>query len=92
MCEWVYKHGQTCGYDAFSLALSGVLLRMRRVHLFLAQVGHRIGAILDFITEADMYLDSCDESLWFFLHYREAPPGTWYLSIGCTGIHIYIYI
>ena len=39
-----------------------------------------------------MYLDSCDESLWFFfLHYREAPPGTWYLSIGCTGIYIYIY-
>ena len=63
MCDWVYKDGQTCGYDAFSLALPGVLMRMRRVHLFLAQVGHRIGAIVDIITEADMYLDMCDESL-----------------------------
>ena len=67
-------------------------MRIWTVHLFLAQVGLRIGAILDFITEADMYLDSCDDSLLFFWHYREAPPGTWYLSIGCTGIYIYISI
>ena len=92
MCEWVYKHGQTCGYDAFSLALSGVLMRMRRVHLFLAQVGHRIGAILDFITEADMYLDSCDDSLWCFyciIAKLHPEPGICRLS---AQVYIYIYI
>ena len=52
MCECVYKHGHTCGYDAFSLELPGVLMmRMQSV----SGAGRR--AIVDFISEADMYLD-----------------------------------
>ena len=52
MCECVYKDGHTGGDDAFSLELPGVLMmRMQSV----SGAGRR--AIVEFISEADMYLD-----------------------------------